>query len=311
MSIVRTEGRRLALGLRRSRLLWAYLFVSPAIVSLLLFSAGPIGFTLWMSVHEWNLIAPLGSSAFVGIENYRHIVIRDPLFWKALGNTLRFALFGVGINLVLGLLIAGLLAGPLRGGTFWRTLFFMPVVSAPLASAIMWAALLNKQAGFLNGLFRLMGLPAQPFLSSPAQALPSTIGIAVYHYLGSYIIVYLTGMRTLSQSYYDAAALDGANRWQRFRYITLPLMRPFIAFLLISNTIGALQVFDVVYAAAIGPGSSGGGPANSTLVLALHIYNTAFKFLRMGRASAMAILLLIMIVLIILLEFRLLRRERA
>ena len=305
-----------ALGRPRRRLLpprtlWAYAFVSPAILALLLFTAGPMLFTLWVSVHNWNLIEPISQMPFASLENYRYLLTRDTVFRRGLRNTFVFTICGVGINIVLGLLGALLLNTRLRARVFWRTLFFLPIVTAPLALGMMWAVLLNKNYGLINNLLGLVTLPPQPFLSSPAQALACIIGIAVYQYVGYYVIIYLAGLQGIPQEYYDAAAVDGASPWQSFWHITLPLLRPVLLFIAVTNTIGALQVFDIVFAATTGLAgeTSGGGPANSTMVVVLHMYNTAFKFFRMGRATAMAVILFVIIFVITLIQLRLLRER--
>ncbi len=294
----------------QSKTLWAYLFISPALIAVTLFALGPILFAFWISVHDWNLITPVTQMPFVGLENYRYILTVDSVFQQALKNTFVYTIGGVGINTVLGLLVALLLSTPLRLRSLWRTLVFLPIVTAPLALGMMWTALLNKNFGLVNMLLGHLGLPTQPFLSSPSQALASIIGIAVYQYVGYYIIIYLAGLQGIPQEYYDAAWVDGANRWQTFWNITLPLLRPVFLFIIVTNTIGALQVFDIVFAAtATTTNNSGGGPANSTMVLVLHMYNTAFKFFRMGRATAMAVILFTIIFVITLIQLRLLRER--
>lgn len=294
------------------RALWAYLFVSPAILALLLFTVGPILFTLWVSVHSWNMLEPISQMPFMGLENYRYLLTKDSVFMRGLRNTFVFAICGVGINTVLGLLAALLLNTRLRARVFWRTLFFLPIVTAPLALGMMWAVLLNKNYGLVNTLLGLSGIPQQPFLSSPNQALACIIGIAVYQYVGYYVIIYLAGLQGIPQEYYDAAAVDGANQWQSFWHITLPLLRPVLLFIVVTNTIGALQVFDIVFAATTGVAgeTSGGGPAGSTMVVVLHMYNTAFKFFRMGRATAMAVILFGIIFVITLIQLRLLQERK-
>lgn len=309
MVLPRERARRVFLSRKALR---AYLFVSPAILALLLFTIAPILFTFWVSVHEWNIIEPISQMPFVGLENYRYLLTEDAVFMRALRNTFVFAICGVGVNTVLGLLYALLLNSTLRARVFWRTLFILPIVTAPLALGMMWAVLLNKNYGLVNTLLGLFGLPRQPFLSSPNQALVCIIGIAVYQYVGYYIIIYLAGLQGIPQEYLDAAAVDGANRWQSFWHITLPLLRPVLLFIVVTNTIGALQVFDIVFAATTGLAgeTSGGGPANSTMVVVLHMYNTAFKFFRMGRATAMAVILFVIIFVITLIQLRLLQERR-
>ncbi len=301
-------------GKRRPRLskkmLWAYLFVSPAILALLLFTAGPFLFTIWVSLHNWNLIAPVAEMPYVGLANYRHLLFKDAVFPGAFHNTVVFAIAGVGINTVLGLLGALLLNTRLRARIVWRTLIFLPIVTAPLALGMMWAVLLGKNWGLVNVILISLGLPRQPFLSSPDQAMACIIAIAVYQNVGYYMIIYLAGLQGIPQDYYDAAAVDGAAGRQSFWYITLPLLRPVLLFILCTNSIGALQVFDIVFAATTGGAeTSGGGPAGSTMVIVLHMFNTAFKFFRMGRATAMALFLFAIIFVVTLIQLRVLRER--
>ena len=291
--------------------LWGYIFIAPVALYLLVFSIGPILFSFWVSLHNWNMITPVADMESVGLKNFQYILGDDDVFRKALLNTFRFTILGVGTNTVLGLCGALLLNANIRFRTFWRTIFFLPIVTAPLALGMMWGTLLNKNFGLVNRILNAIGLPSQPFLSSPDQALYCIILIAVYQYVGYYIIVMTAGLQGIPEEYYDAAAVDGANWWQSFRHITLPLLRPVVLFLVVTNTIGALQVFDIVFATTTGGAeTSGGGPAGATMVLVLHMYNNAFKFFKMGRASAMAMVLFAIIFIVTLVQMRLMR-ERA
>lgn len=306
-------GQRTAQPRRRRmdrKALWAYLFISPVLLFLLVFAIIPILFSFWVSLHSWNLVAPIPQMPWVGGENFSYVLTADSVFQRALRNTFVFTFWGVTLNLTLGLTGALLLNSNVRWRPLWSTLFFLPIVTAPLALAMMWTALLNKNFGLVNAMLGWVGIPPQPFLSSPSQALACIIAMAVYQYVGYYVVVFLAGLQGIPQEYYDAAAVDGANGWAAFRHITLPLLRPVILFLVVTNTIGALQVFDLVFGATTGGAeTSGGGPANSTMVVVLHMYNTAFKFFRMGRASAMAMILFAVIFLVTLVQLRLLRKQ--
>lgn len=285
----------------RRRMLWAYAFVAAPIVALLVFLAGPILFSGWVSLHRWDMLSPVGDMPWRGLQNYVFLLTRDSIFIKALGNTFLFAIGGVGANTVLGLGFALLLNSRIRGRTVWRVLYFMPVITAPLALAVMFAFIFDRNYGVVNSVITAMGLPRQPFLSGPNQALMTLVFIAIYQYVGYYIVIFLAGLQGIPQDYYDAAQVDGAGNWQEFRFITLPLLRPVMLFVVVTNTIGALQVFDLVFA------TTGGAPANSSMTVVLHMYNTAFKFSRMGRASAMAFILFAIIMLITVMQVRLLR----
>lgn len=288
-------------ALMRRRMLWAYVFVSAPIIALLVFLLGPILFSGWVSLHRWDMLSPVGEMPWRGLSNYVFLLTKDTVFLKSLGNTFFFAIGGVGANTVLGLGFALLLNSRFRGRTLWRVLYFMPVITAPLALAVMFSFIFDRNYGVVNNVITAMGLPRQPFLSGPSQALMTLVFIAVYQYVGYYIVIFLAGLQGIPQDYYDAAQVDGAGKLQEFRFITLPLLRPVMLFVVVTNTIGALQVFDLVFA------TTGGAPANSSMTVVLHMYNTAFKFSRMGRASAMAFILFAIIMLITLIQVRLLQ----
>ncbi len=285
----------------RRRMLWAYVFVAAPIIALLVFLAGPILFSGWVSLHRWDMLSPVSEMPWRGLQNYVFLLTRDTIFIKALGNTFLFAIGGVGANCILGLGFALLLNSRIRGRTVWRVLYFMPVITAPLALAVMFSFIFDRNYGVVNHIITALGLPRQPFLSGPDQALMTLIFIAIYQYVGYYIVIFLAGLQGIPQDYYDAAQVDGAGNWQEFIFITLPLLRPVMLFVVVTNTIGALQVFDLVFA------TTGGAPANSSMTVVLHMYNTAFKFSRMGRASAMAFILFAIIMLITVMQVRLLR----
>jgi len=287
--------------LMRRRMLWAYAFVAAPLIALIVFLLGPILFSGWVSLHRWDMLSPVSEMPWRGLSNYSHLLSKDPVFLKSLGNTFYFAIGGVGANTILGLGFALLLNSHIRGRAIWRVLYFMPVITAPLALAVMFSFIFDRNFGVVNNVITGLGLPRQPFLSGPNQALLTLVFIAVYQYIGYYIVIFLAGLQGIPQDYYDAAQVDGAGRIQEFRYITLPLLRPVMLFVVVTNTIGALQVFDLVFA------TTGGAPANSSMTVVLHMYNTAFKFSRMGRASAMAFILFAIIMLITIAQVRLLQ----
>lgn len=285
----------------RQRTLWAYVFISAPLLGLFVFFLGPILFSGWVSLHDWNMIAPVDQMQWRGLDNYVYLLTEDNIFPRALLNTFLFAIGGVASNVALGLGFALLLNSQIRLRTFWRVIYFLPVMTAPLALGVLFGFLFNRNYGLINNLLVGLGLPRQAFLADPNQALLVIIFIAIYQYVGYYIVIYLAGLQGIPQDYYDAAAVDGASRWQSFWRITLPLLRPVTLFVVVTNTIGALQVFDLVFA------TTGGGPANRTMTVVLYMYNTAFKFSRMGRASAMAFILFAIILAITVVQLRLLR----
>ncbi len=305
MNAVKLRGWRPAnwpvSGLTWRRVIWAYIFIAAPMLALLVFSLGPILFSGWVSVHRWDMLSPVAEMPWQGLENYQYLLGQDTIFSKALANTFIFAIGGVSANVILGLAFALLLNSNIRGRTVWRVLYFLPVITAPLALGVIFGFLFGRNYGLVNNMLVVLGLPRQSFLNDPYQALPTLILIAIYQYVGYYIVIFLAGLQGIPQDYYDAARVDGANRWQEFRHITLPLLRPVLLFVIVTNSIGALQVFDLVFA------TTGGAPANSTMTVVLYMYNTAFKFSRMGRASAMAFILFAIIMVITVIQTRLLR----
>jgi len=289
----------------RRRMFWAYAFVSAPMLGLLVFSLGPILFTGWVSLHQWDMLSPPADMPWVGLDNFTYLLTKDTVFPKALGTTFLFAISGVGVNVLLGLGLALLLNSKIKGRTLWRVMYFLPVISAPLALGVIFAFLFDRNYGMVNNVLTSIGIARQPFLSSPNQALFAVVLIAIYQYVGYYIVIFLAGLQGIPQDYYDAAQVDGANRGQSFLYITLPLLRPVMLFVIVTNTIGALQVFDLVFA------TTSGGPANATMTVVLYMYNTAFKFSRMGRASAMAFILFAIIFAITIVQVRVLRDRTA
>jgi ABC-type sugar transport system permease subunit len=170
-----------------------------------------------------------------------------------------------------------------------------------VAISIVWANLYHPSYGLLNGLLDLVHVPPQRFLASLEQAMPSVIAVSVWHGVGYYMIIFLAGLQSISREVYEAAMIDGAGVWQRFAWITIPLLRPTLLFVVVVNTLGALQVFDLPFIL------TGGGPVNRTSTLVLYMYRTAFDFSRMGRATAMAVMLFLVIFVITLIQLRLLR----
>lgn len=297
-TVIRTRRRRL-----NRRALAGYAFISPALLFLLVFALIPFLFTLWVSLHDWNMLTPVGTMPFRGLENYRYLLNDDPLFRQTFKNTIYYAVGNVGISVILALGLALLLNSPIRLRPFWRAAFFAPYITAPVAIAIVWRNILDPDYGLANGILASFGVPAQPFLSGLNQAMPSMIAVAIWQGIGYYMIIFLAGLQAIPADLYDAARLDGANSWKLFRSITLPLLRPTMLFVIVINTLNSLQIFDLPFVL------TQGGPVNQTNTLVFYMYNTAFKFLRMGRATGMAVMLFLLILVMTLIQLRLLREK--
>jgi len=280
-----------------------YAFIAPAMLFLVVFALGPFLFTIWVSLHQWNMLTPVADMPWRGLDNYRYLLTEDPLFRETFGNTVTFAIANVIISVILALAVALLLNGPIRFRPFWRAAFFIPYVTVPVAVAIVWRAMLNSRYGMINTLLDMARLPEQPFLDSVSQALPTVIGVAIWQGIGYYMIIFLAGLQAIPADLYEAGKIDGATTWRLFWSITLPLLRPTLLFVVVVNTLSSLQVFDLPFIL------TQGGPVNSTNTLVMYMYDTAFRFLRMERATSMAVMLFLVIFFITLIQLRLLRER--
>ncbi len=283
----------------------AYLFLLPSLLGFLVFVVLPVAASLGISFTEWSL---LGSPEWVGLRNFQQLLQRDPLFWQVLGNTLYLMVAIVPLQLAGGLLIAVALNQAIRGLLVYRVIYFMPVVTTVVAGAIVFQFLLNRNYGLISqaiwSLGDLTGLPIRPpdFLNDTAWSKPAVVLLTLWKNVGFTMVIYLAALQSVPQALYDAANVDGASARQRFRHITLPLISPTTFFLFIIQMIGAFQLFTEAYV------MTRGGPANSTLTVVYYIYQNAFDFGRMGKASAMAWFLFVFIFLFTFLQTRLQRR---
>lgn len=280
------------LRLRRAAAAWT--FLAPSFVHLLVFSVGPILFSAWLSFHEWNLIEP--ARPFVGLQNYRELAA-DAAFWNAVRNTAVYVLF-VPAGMALGLALA-LLVHRERPGVRWlRAAFFLPYVTSFVAISLVWKWMFEPDFGILNQVLGALGLPGSPWLTSPRTALPSLMLMSIWMYAGYMMVLFLAGLQAIPASLHEAARIDGANAWQRFRHITLPLLKPTTLFVLVTMVIFMFQVFTAVYV------MTEGGPLHATDVLVYHIYRNAWEYLRMGYASAMAWVLFAIVFIATLVQLR-------
>ncbi len=271
----------------------------PILGLLVLFSLLPIGIVSWLSFHRYNQLAP--TSPWIGLANYEFAFQIDPFFRNALENTLKYAIVAVPVNIVLSLPIALGLNQIKRFRAVFRTAFFMPVVASAVAVSLLWTTIYDPQAGWLNAFLNQIGLSSQPWLGDPDLALWAVLAAAVWQDLGYNILVFLAGLQGIPDDFYDAAKVDGAGPWHRFRGITLPLLQRTTVFVLVLTMISYLQEFTHIQV------MTGGGPIRSSETLVLYIYGKGFQDLQMGYASAMSIVLMGIILLITLVQLRLLR----
>ena len=271
-------------GYLRSQWVGGWLCASPWIAGFILFTGGPILFSVVISFCDFDVLNP---ARFVGLDNYRRMFSQDPLFWKALGNTLYMAV-GIPVGMAASLGIALLLNLRVRGIAVWRTLFYLPSIMPAVASSILWIWIFNPQGGLLDGLLSSFGIHGPNWLQDEHTSKPALILMGLWG-AGGGMIVWLAGLKSINDAYYEAAELDGAGAWARFRHITLPLLTPYILFNLIMGLIGTLQIFTQAFV------MTHGGPVNSTLFYVYYLFNNAFRYLQMGYASALGWILFILV----------------
>ena len=294
-AIVRQRWRQHAAG---------YIFVGPALVILAGFLLYPIGYSLWLSLHEWDGYATRWGS-FVGFENYRSLA-SDEVFWRATLNSVIFVIGRTPLEVGLGFLLALLLNRKLAARSLLRTLFFVPVVMSLIVVTIIFQRVYEPNTGLLNTFLQAIGLSAwaHPWLGDPATALPAVIAVSVWKNVGFSLVILLAGLQGLPQDVLEAARVDGANAWQLTLRVITPLMRPILALTALLSIIGGLKVFDLVFI------MTRGGPTYSTEVLATMLYREAFELNRMGVASAIAVILVAVVLSIARVQTFVLRETR-
>jgi len=272
---------------RRHATGWA--FTAPALAILAAFLLYPIGYSLWLSLHEWDGYTEHWG-AFVGIENYRALA-EDEVFWRATVNSIVFVIVRTPLEVGLGFLLALLLNRRLPARALLRTLFFVPVVMSLIVVTIIFQRVFEPNTGLLNTFLRAVGLGAwaHPWLGDPATALPAVIAVSVWKNVGFSLVILLAGLQSLPQDVVEAARVDGANAWQLTLRVITPLMRPILALTALLSIIGGLKVFDLVFI------MTRGGPTYSTEVLATLLYREAFELNHMGIASAVAVILVALV----------------
>jgi multiple sugar transport system permease protein len=278
---------------------WApYVFLAPAIFFLIVFFLLPIGFSLYLTFTRWN---PLSSPVWVGLQNYVYLLTRDPLFFVTLRNTLVFALGTVVVGVPLAMVFAYMFTLS-RGKVFWRSIYWLPMVTNVVAIAYIWGFILDGTYGLLNHVLGWFGVTGPQWLTNPSTAMVAVILVAVWTALGQNMLIFSAGLEGIDEALYEAARIDGANALSIFWHVTIPLLRPTILFSTITNFIAGMGSFSLILIL------TEGGPRNSTNVTALYMYQMAFQDLRMGRAAAAAFILFVVIFVITLIQLRIFRR---
>ncbi|SDN13455.1 multiple sugar transport system permease protein [Psychrobacillus sp. OK028] len=271
-----------------------YLFILPWIIGFLVFTLGPLIFSLIMSFFNWPITS---EPTFVGIENYKTMFTQDPQFYKSIIITFKFAAIFVPLNLAIALILALLITQPLKGMKFFRTIFYLPAVVSGVAISIIWGWIFNSEYGILNYILSLIGVEGPMWLVDPKWAI-FTIVIASAWGVGIMMLIFYTNIKGIPTELYEAAAIDGAGPLRQFFSITIPSITPTILFNVITSVIGALQQLALVLLL------TGGGPLKSTYFYGLYVYNNAFKHHQLGYASANAWFMFIVVLLLTMVIFK-------
>ncbi len=277
---------------------WGYFFISPWIIGFLSFTLIPIVATLYFSMTNYSPVTP-EATKFVGLDNYK-TMLTDARVGKSLVVTVRYAILAIPISFITGLALAALVNSKhLAGKNFFRTMFFMPSMIPVVAGALVWVGVMNTQSGWLNLILESVGLKGPDWLNDPNWIYPALVLIGLWG-LGNLMLTLLAGMQGVPTELYEAATIDGANGWQQFAKITLPMISPVIFYNMTLMLIGAFKYFDLAYVLKNGTGQ----PADSTLFYNLNLFKNAFTYNLMGYGSALAWVLFLIVLVLTLILFK-------
>lgn len=276
------------IGSKKNNALWISLFLLPSLMGFLVFIIYPVFYSLGVSFTDWDLINPM---KFVGIKNYQSLV-NDSTFWNSLKNTFLFIIGYLPSVMIIGLLVALLLNSKLCLKPVFRGVYFLPVVTSWVAVSLVWKWLFNPKYGLINYFLTMIGLHGPNWLNDPKTAMLAIIITSVWKDIGFIMVLYLGGLQNISVSLYEAADIDGADKWHQFWKITLPMLKQTTFFVSMISLINSFQVFDQVNI------MTAGGPGDATTVLVQNIYNSAFKYSEMGYAAAMSWILFLIILVV-------------
>lgn len=284
-------------ALHRKDRLTAILFLLPSLIILGVFNFYPVGVVFFLSLFKWDNLSK--SRTFIGLDNFISLA-HSERFWNSLVITAEYALVVTAISMMLGLILAVLLNNHfLAGKSFWRGIFFLPVVTPTVAAAMVWVLLFNPGFGFVNIILRYAGLNGLNWLADKHWALPTVMSLGIWRRLGFTLILYLAALQSLSREYYESAEMDGATPFQQFIYITVPLLRSTTIMLVILGVIDSFLVFDQVMVL------TRGGPSNATEVIGMFMYSTSFSLFKLGYGSAISVVMFLVVAVFTLLQWRL------
>ena len=278
----------------------AFLFLIVPVILLAALKIWPVFYNLYLSFTRYELFEP---PRFVGLKNY-HYVFNNKTAFQSIINTLLFTIEAVPIGTALALIIAKLLDQKIRGRVFLRTLYYLPVVSSVVVSAMIWRWIYSPQHGLLNYFLSLVGIPPQHWLNDPNLALISLVIVTIWGSIGSNMVIFLAGLQDIPRDIVEAARVDGANSVQSFLRITVPLMRPVILFVVVTFTISIFRNFGLIFML------TQGGPFNRTNTMVWEVYQNVFGYLRLGRGAAISVVMLIIVLILTLISFRVLRERQ-
>lgn len=285
--------------MRIKRQIMPYLLVSPYIIHFILFVAFPVIFSIVLTFHKWNIISPM---EYTGLSNYIRL-FRDEVFLKSLGNTLIFLVIHIPLQIIVALFLAQILNQNIKFRGFFRAAFFLPVIVSGVVVTILWQQLYGFDTGLLNRLLVSIGLNKVGWLTDPQIAMPSIALMATWKNVGLYIVLFLVGLQTVPTQYYEAADIEGANKWQKFFKITLPMINPTIFMVVILSTIGGFSLFIEPYI------MTGGGPLNSTISAVLYIYKQGFFYYHMGYSATLGLFFALIILLVVVVQRKFVERD--
>ena len=283
--------KRLLEKISNNQRLGGLIFIAPALIGTFVFIIIPVICSFGLSFTRWDLLNPI---VFVGLDNYTGIVT-EPLFYKILLNTIVFALSTSVFGVIIPLVLAAILNTKIRGSEFYKTAYFLPFITPMIVIGIIWEWIFDPNIGLLNKFLHLH----INWLYDPHFAMPALILVSVWKLIGYNMVIFLSALSGISQSMFEAAKIDGANEFQTFKNVTIPLLSPTIFFVVIITAISSFQIFDLIYL------MTQGGPLDSTNVLVYAIYKNAFEYFNIGKASAIAYVLFVIILVLTLAQWKL------